>query len=418
MTRTRWAALAAVAALLLLSLVLVWRDQVSQALFDWTGEESWTGAARGGLQLVTGRLRPGPDTRPGVPIPYADVNPYGINTFLQNEVELAKRERQVQLIAEAGFHWIRQEFQWEDIEVHGKGDYVDRRNDPAGVDAWAKYDHIVDLAERYGLEIIARLSNPPAWSRALGDAGGSLAPPDDINDYGDFVAAVVSRYAGRVRFYQMWNEPNIYPEWGEAPVDPEAYTELLCHAYGRAKEADPEAVVLSGALAPTLALDERNFNDLVFLQRMYDAGAGDCFDILSMQGYGLWSGPTDHRQRPTMINYARNVLVRDMMVQNGDENKAIWISEMNWNPVPDEVLTQGVYGQVTLEQAARYAPLAYQRAQEEWPWIGVINFWFFKRATDAEKDQEWYYFRMAEPDFTLLPVYDTMQEYILENPAE
>ncbi len=418
MTRTRWVLLAAAAALLLLSLVLVWRDQISQTLFDWTGEETWTGQARGGLQLAAGRLRPQPDTRPDVPIPYADVNPYGINTFLQNEVELSKRERQVQLIAEAGFHWIRQEFQWEDIEVHGKGDYVDRRNDPAGVDAWAKYDHIVDLAERYELEIIARLSNPPAWSRALGDAGGALAPPDDIADYGDFVAAVVSRYAGRIKFYQMWNEPNIYPEWGEAPVSPEAYTELLCHAYGRAKETDPEVVVLSGALAPTLALDERNFNDLVFLQRMYDAGAGDCFDILSMQGYGLWSGPTDRRQRPTMINYARNVLVRDMMVQNGDEHKAIWISEMNWNPVPDEVLTQGVYGQVTLEQAARYAPLAYQRAQDEWPWIGVINFWFFKRASDAEKDQEWYYFRMAEPDFTLLPVYYTMQEYILDHPHE
>ena len=134
-----------------------------------------------------------------------------------------------------------------------------------------------------------------------------------------------------------------------------------------------------------------------------------------MQGYGLWSGPTDHRQQPTTtINVARNVLVRDLMVQNGDTHKAIWISEMNWNPVPDGVLTQGTYGQVTPEQAARYAPLAYQRAEDEWPWIGVINFWFFKRASDAEKDQEWYYFRMVEPDFTLTPVYDSMQQYIRE----
>ncbi len=43
----------------------------------------------------------------------------------------------------------------------------------------------------------------------------------------------------------------------------------------------------------------------------------------------------------------------------------------------------------------------------------MINFWFFKRASDAEKDQEWYYFRMAEPDFTLMPVYHSMQSYIL-----
>ncbi len=411
MRRESW--IFAAGALLVAGLILGSRE----TLFQWTGEEELPGQIRGLLQLAAGRLRPQPETRPEVPIAHADVNPFGINTFLQNEVELTKRERQVRLIAEAGFFWIRQEFPWEDIEIHGKGDFVDRRNDPAGIDAWAKYDHIVGLAEQYGLEIIARLSNPPAWSRAQGDEAGTRAPPDDIGDYTDFVAAVVSRYAGRVTYFQIWNEPNIYPEWGEAAVSPEAYTELLCRAYGRAKEANPEAVILSGALAPTLELSSRDLNDLVFLQRMYDAGAGACFDILSVQGYGLWSGPTDHRQRPTMINYGRNVLVRDLMVQNGDQGKAIWISEMNWNPVPDEVLSQGTYGQVTPEQAARYAPLAYQRAQEEWPWVGVINFWFFKQASDAQKDQEWYYFRMVEPDFSLTPVYHSMREYMQEQCA-
>jgi hypothetical protein len=411
MKRESW--IFAAGALLVAGLILGSRE----TLFQWTGEEELPGQIRGLLQLAAGRLRPQPETRPDVSIAHADVNPFGINTFLQNEVELTKRERQVQLIAEAGFFWIRQEFPWEDIEIHGKGDFVDRRNDPAGIDAWAKYDHIVGLAEQYGLEIIARLSNPPAWSRAQGDEGGTRAPPDDISDYEGFVAAVVSRYAGRVDYFQVWNEPNIYPEWGETAVSPEGYTELLCRAYARAKEANPEAVILSGALAPTLELSGRDLNDLVFLQRMYDSGAGACFDIISVQGYGLWSGPTDHRQRPTMINYARNVLVRDLMVQNGDQGKAIWISEMNWNPVPDEVLSVGTYGQVTPEQAARYAPLAYQRAQEEWPWVGVINFWFFKPASDAQKDQEWYYFRMVEPDFSLTPVYHSMRDYMQEQYA-
>jgi hypothetical protein len=48
---------------------------------------------------------------------------------------------------------------------------------------------------------------------------------------------------------------------------------------------------------------------------------------------------------------------------------------------------------------------------EEWPWVGVVNFWFFKRASDAEQNQSWYYFRMVEPDFTPLPVYGAMKEY-------
>jgi hypothetical protein len=393
----------------------------SDLLFAWTGEEEPLGQARGMLQLAGNLLRPRPRTARYVPVAHTGVNPFGINVFLEQEVEPAKRERAVQMIAEAGFHWIRQEFPWEDIEIHGKGDFVDRRNDldgdgqPDPVDAWAKYDHIVDLAERYGLEVIARLSNPPAWSRADGDTRGPYAPPDDFADFGDYVYAVAARYRGRIRYYQVWNEPNIYPEWGEQPVDPEAYTRLLCLAYRRIKEADPEAVVISGALAQTQQLGTRDMSDLVFLQRMYDAGAGECFDILAVNAYLLWSGPTDHRLRPfTLINYARPLYLRDMMVANGDSAKPIWISEMNGNAVPNDpsIRDLGRYGQVTLEQQARYAPLAYQRAMEEWPWVGVINFWFFKRATDAERDQSWYYFRMVEPDFTPMPVYDGMREFI------
>lgn len=366
-------------------------------------------------------LRPRPETASYVPIDHTGVNPFGINVFLNQEVEPWKRERTVQMVAEAGFHWLRQEFPWEDIEIHGKGDFTDRRNDLDGdgevdpVDAWAKYDQIVELAEQYGLELVPRLSNPPAWSRALTDTIGTYAPPDNLSDWGDYVYAVVSRYRGRVRYYQLWNEPNIYPEWGEQPVDPEGYTRLLCEGYRRAKQADPDAVILSGALAPTIALTWRDLSDFVFLQRMYDAGAAACFDILSVNDYMLWSGPTDRRMRPLNVNFSRPLYLRDIMVANGDAAKPIWISEMNSNAIPDDptgIQRWGDYGKVTLEQQARYAVLAYQRVIEEWPWVGVVNFWFFKRASDAERNQAMYYFRMVEPDFTPLPVYSAMREYI------
>ena len=86
-------------------------------------------------------------------------------------------------------------------------------------------DRAVGLAEKNGIEIICRLDNPPAWSRADGDARGTLIPPDDYADYGDFVHAVVSRYRGRIRYYQIWNEPNLVREWGT--VSASAYTALL-----------------------------------------------------------------------------------------------------------------------------------------------------------------------------------------------
>jgi hypothetical protein len=149
---------------------------------------------------------------------------------------------------------------------------------------------------------------------------------------------------------------------------------------------------------------------------MYQAGAGECFDVMSVQGYGLWSGPTDRRMHPGKVNYGRHQFIRDIMVAHGDASKPIWISEMNWNAVPEDSGLPAIYGRVSLEQQARWAPLAYERARDEWPWVGVVSFWYFKRADASEIDQSWYYFRMLEPDFTMMPVYTGIKNYITSNP--
>ncbi len=385
----------------------------ASSLYDLTGEEEPMAQIRGILHWLNTAIRPTPRLDYNGSINLTEVSPFGMNTFLQQEVEIEKRDKSLELIQEAGFHFIRQEFPWEDIEIHGKGDFIDRRNVAGGVDAWAKYDNIVDLAEKYDIQIIARLGNPPAWTRALTDTIGTNAPPDDFNDYGDFVAAVAERYRGRITYFQLWNEPNGNEEWGKQDVDPEAYTQLLCLGYQRIKAANPEAVILAGALTPTVAMDGRNMNDLIFLQRMYNAGAGECFDIFSAQGYGLWSGAADQRLRPTVINYPHHVFLRDIMVRNGDSHKPIWISEMGWNTVPEGIVPN--YGRVTEEQQGKYGVEAYQRAQEDWPWLGVVNYWFFKRPADYERDQSWYYFRLMEPDFTPVPAFSTLSDYAKSN---
>jgi hypothetical protein len=389
-------------------LISLWPRAAS--LYDLTGEENLLAQLRGVVHWLNTAVRPQPQLAPDEVTNYADVPVMGINTFLEQEAEVVKREQSLQLIREAGFKFIRQEFPWEDIEIHGKGNFEDRRNVEAigVVSSWDKYDNIVGLAEEYDIEIMARLSNPPAWSRVLTDTIGTQAPPDDVGDYGDFVAAVAERYTGRITYFQVWNEPNIYPEWGEQNVDPEAYTALLCHAYERIKAANPEAVVVAGAMSPTVAIDGRNMNDLIFLQRMYNAGAGACFDILSAQGYGLWSGATDRRLRPPVLNFPHHMLLRDVMVQNGDAVKPIWMSEMGWNSVPDGLPQD--FGQVDEAQKARYGVEAYERAEADWPWLGVVYYWFFKRAA-PEETQTSYYFRAMEPDFTPLPVWTALAEY-------
>ncbi|MBZ0308789.1 MAG: hypothetical protein K8I82_22170, partial [Anaerolineae bacterium] len=329
---------------------------------------------------------------------------------------------QMQLVAEAGFGWIRQEFPWEDIEIHGRGDFTDSRNDLDGdgkvdtISAWDKYDHIVTLTEKYDVEIIARLSTPPEWSQPPGTTN-AFTPPADFQDFVNYAVAVAERYQGQIQYYQIWNEPNLYPEWGDQQIDPAGYADLLCRSYQALKAVDPDIVVLSAAIGPTIDLSGRDAYDLLYLQRLYDFGAGECFDILSAQGYGLFSGPTDRRMRPTMMNFGRHQWLRDIMVANGDAEKPIWISEAGWNPVPPlgevpNIWGYETYGTVTMQEAAEYVPLAYQRTLSEWPYVGVVSYWFLKRHDDSERLQSFYYFRLLEPDFTRTPIYDSFKATI------
>ncbi len=405
---------------------LVWRFFWSQ-----TGEEETLGQIRGMLELAGNLIRHPLDTDPLAPIDHKADIPYGINTFLEQEVERPKIEAMLGMIRDAGFVWLRQEIPWEDLEIDGRGQFTDTRQDHDGdgvkdtIDSWAKYDQIVELVESYSLRLMARLSNPPAWSRA-DPAAGAHAPPDDLDDFVNYAVAVAERFRGRIRHYQIWNEPNIYPEWGNNPIDPAGYADLLCRTYTALKTADPEIVVISGAIAPTIALDgSRDLSDLVFLQALYDNGGGDCFDVLSAQGYGLFSGPTDRRMRATSVNVARHTYYRDIMVRNGDAHKPIWLSEVAWNATldatlpPEQIRLYSNYGNVTQEQAALFMPAFYDRAQQEWAWVGNVMYWFFTRKDPFEADQAYYYFRMVEPDyqpdkptFTPLPVYHSVREYI------
>ncbi|MCB0077282.1 MAG: cellulase family glycosylhydrolase [Anaerolineales bacterium] len=388
----------------------------SATLRALTGEEELAPQLRGVGHWVSGELRPRPATETLGPVQHVSLYPYGINTFLQNETEPEKVERSLDLIAEAGFGWIRQEFTWEDIEIHHDEWYVDLRNNEIR-NSWEKYDRIVALAEARDLQIIARLSNPPAWSRAAGDANGAKAPPDHLADFGDFVDAVVRRYQGRITYFQIWNEPNCCEEWGTQPVSPEQYTELLAVGYQRAKAANPDAVILTAPLAQTIEMDYSpgGLNDFLFLQRMYNAGAADYFDILAINDYGLWSGPTDRRMRPRVINYSRAEYLRDIMIRNGDREKPIWISEMAWNSTPPESGIYPNFGYVPEAQRGPYLVEAFERQQQEWPWAGVSSVWFFKQPTDEEIDQPQYYFRLLEPDFTPLPAWETVGDYLAKS---
>jgi hypothetical protein len=412
--RTILSAAVILAIVLGIGLALAW-PTITETLFFLTGEEDFLHQVKGlgdllGIRLTERPLQLAADT----PMPHTGSNPFGVSTFLEQEADETNVRRSLEMIRAAGFGWIRQQFPWEDIEINGKGDFEDRRTVPHK-SAWLKYDRIVELAGEYGIQILARLDAPPKWSRADRSEDGTFAPPDNLDDYGDFVEAVMRRYQGRIHAIQVWNEPNIYPEWGNRPPDPEGYVELLKVAYRRAKAVDPDVVVLSAPLAPTLDRTDRALRDLDYLERMYAAGARDYFDVLGAIAYGLGTGPTNRRVIWHHTNFPRVELLRDLMVRHGDAARPIWIVEFGWNAVPAGM--PAPFGRVTEAQQARYSVLAYDRIINEWPWVGVGFIWYFRRPNPEWEQRPEGYFRLVSPDWRPLPVYAALKEYANRPPV-
>jgi len=57
----------------------------------------------------------------------------------------------LKLAHDLGAHYVRIQMPWEDLEIHGKGDFEDRRDPQHIHSAWGKYDFIVKEAGRLAL---------------------------------------------------------------------------------------------------------------------------------------------------------------------------------------------------------------------------------------------------------------------------
>lgn len=381
--------------------------------------------------------------------PTAGVSPYaanaslGVNLFnIQFEPDPAVVERSFAETAKLGAQVARIQMPWEDVEIHGRGDFEDRRNPEHVRNAWEKYDHIVAMAEKYRIALIIRIDRPPLWARSqsattekflagLAENGDSTGPPDDYRDYANFVASVVTRYP-QVRYIQIWNEPNLAYEWNWQFPDPEAFTELLKGATEAARRANPNVVILYPSLSPTDGKEPRiaPMSELDFLARSYRAGAAEYFDIMSAQAYGLGQPPDEHRyvrlrwnplrpfaelDRPidSRIDVSRIVMLREVMEEAGDADTAVWVSEFGYNSAPERIPPERrfVWGPPVSESTkGTYAVMQMDRARREWPWLGVMNLWMLRwGGPPADPANPTPYFAIMAPDFTPYAGYAAIQ---------
>lgn len=315
----------------------------------------------------------------------------GVHTRLTDEVEEWKIKRTLEMVREMGAPWIVEYFPWAYVE-ESPGSYN-----------WVHADQVVNHAARQGLQVVARLGFVPEWARPK-DSSPLFLQYRSFDAFASFSAEFARRYAGKVHYIIVWNEPNLALEWGYTRPDARKYAALLAAVYPAIKAANPDVQVLAGALAPTLAPpgSDSGVNDLDFLQQMYDAGAAAHFDMLAIHAYG-WTADPDEPAAPDVVNFRRSELLRAVMVRNGDEQKAAMITEGGWNDHPR--WTRAVHP----AQRIAYTIRAYEISQQEWPWLSAVCLWAFRYPWDAKSYQDYYTF--VGTDFAPKPIYDEVQRY-------
>lgn len=314
-----------------------------------------------------------------------------VHTDLIHEVDEWKIQRTLQLAREMGAGTIVEFFPWAYIEgTQGSFD-------------WSQADRIIRHAQNQDIQIIARLGLVPQWARAEQTTLNTLPPESDVY-FAEFVRTFTARYAGVIDDVVIWNEPNLAFEWGFEDFSPERYAELLKAVYLQAKAGNPDVRVLAGALAPTLepADSAYGLNDVLYLERMYQAGADDYFDALAVHTYGF-NHPADVEPAHDQLNFRRAELLRDVMVSHSDLSKPIIITEGGWN---DDATWSY---RVSPAQRITYTLAAFERVGSRWDWAESLCLWIFRHPTDRDSYRDGYV--MVSPDFDLYPIYYAVQSY-------
>ena len=300
-------------------------------------------------------------------------------------------------------------FGWRDIEGAAKGVYD-----------WSHTDRIVEQASREGIDLVVRVDHQPGW------AGGGFptnGPPDNLQHYVDFLTALVSKYRGRIRAYEVWNEPNLSREWGGKLPDPGAYVKMLKAAYAAIKAADPDAMVVSAGLSPTGSWTGDARPDDWYLESMYIAMGGSSngyFDVLGAHGAG-YKSPPDRDPAAVAADqslgghrafaFRRVEDLRAIMVKYGDAAKQIAILEFGWtsDPRPDSPYN---WHAVTEQQKADYLVRAYKYAREHWsPWIGMMILIYVADPDWTENDEQ-YWWAITNPSWPVFrprPAYQALK---------
>lgn len=212
-------------------------------------------------------------------------------------------ERDLDMIAAAGFKFIRMDFGWQSTERE------------KGVYNWEAFDELTNNLEKRGIKALYILdySNSLYESSTLikDQATGverrvtnSPQTPESVAAFAKWAAAAAEHFKGRNIIWELWNEPNLSNFW-RPQADVEQYKTLCLATCKAIKEKVPDSYIIGPATSGF---------PYPFLEAILASGILDYLDAVSVHPY---RGP--QRAPETAIeDYAK---LREMIDQYASASK-------------------------------------------------------------------------------------------------
>ena len=190
-------------------------------------------------------------------------------------------ERDLDLIAAAGFKFVRMDFTWAGIE-RKQGEYD-----------WSGYDELTTNLEKRGLRAVyildysnplyeGEVTSPNPISGKQHKTTASPQRPESVAAFAKWAATAAKHFTGRKIIWEIWNEPNIH-FWQPKP-DAQQYTALALATAKAIRETDPRATIVGPATSGF---------PWEFLETLFESGALEYLDAVSVHPYRDYKKPPE-----------------------------------------------------------------------------------------------------------------------------
>ncbi|MBN2544955.1 MAG: hypothetical protein JXB50_04095 [Spirochaetes bacterium] len=219
---------------------------------------------------------------------------------------------------------------WPEIQPYNSNEYN-----------FSMLDKYVEMAIEHSVDIVINIGLSPKWAaKRPGDKSGygenlTASEPKNINDWKKYVRTIAQRYKGKIKYWEIWNEPDMSMFFTGSP---KKMVELVKEASKVLKEVDPDNKIISPSVTGYLIL-------IPWLNSFLMAGGKDYIDIIGTHFY-VWFKSHTPEKVVTTIN-----TIKSYQKNNKIEDKPIWNTECGYRQENvDEELGAGYIARLSVLQ--------------------------------------------------------------------